>query len=211
MATDESAAPGPPRVFTAKGLATRARIVEAAATVVFDNGIAGTSLEEVQKRAGVSNSQIYHYFRDKRAIIAAVIVYEAEGAVVNTKGPLGGIDSMRALRAWADFHVKLQVQLGYTGCRLGSLLAQVARDDPEARAGLGVGFTAWTQSLADDLRTMQNRGELRPDADPGQLATSLMAALQGGLMLAQSQQSVAPLEAALNTVIDHIESLSTTK
>jgi len=51
---------------------------------------------------------------------------------------------------------------------------------------------------------------LRADADPEQLATALMAALQGGLMLTQSQRSVAPLETALKTVIDHIESLSTT-
>jgi TetR/AcrR family transcriptional regulator, transcriptional repressor for nem operon len=198
------------RVFTAKGLATRARIVEAAAAVVFENGVAGTSLEEVQKRAGVSNSQIYHYFRDKRDVIHAVIAFESEGAVVNTKGPLGGVDSMAALRAWADYHVKLQVQLGYTGCRLGSLLAQVARDDPEAGAGVGDGFVVWAQSLAEDLRTMQDRGELRPDADPDQLGTALMAALQGGLMLAQSQRSVTPLETALNVVIDHIESLCTT-
>jgi TetR/AcrR family transcriptional regulator, transcriptional repressor for nem operon len=51
---------------------------------------------------------------------------------------------------------------------------------------------------------------LRPDADPDQLGTALMAALQGGLMLAQSQRSVTPLETALNVVIDHIESLCTT-
>jgi AcrR family transcriptional regulator len=209
--TEENADPETPaRVFTSKGLATRARIVEAAAAVVFENGVAGTSLEEVQKRAGVSNSQIYHYFRDKRDIIHAVITYESEGAVANTKGPLGGIDSMAALRAWADYHVKLQVELGFTGCRLGSLLAQVAREDPEAGAGIGAGFRVWAQSLAEDLRTMQDRGEFRADADPEQLATALMAALQGGLMLTQSQRSVAPLETALKTVIDHIESLSTT-
>ncbi len=47
--------------LTRKGLATRARIVEAAAERMFRHGVAGTSTEDVLAAAQVSNSQLYHY------------------------------------------------------------------------------------------------------------------------------------------------------
>ena len=198
---------GPQRVFTAKGLATRARIVAAASDAVSEHGVAGMSMEDIQARAGVSNSQIYHYFRDKQELIQAVIGHAAEVAVAY-QGPVGEVDSVEALRAWAEFHVQFQVQSQYAGCALGSLVPQVARTNPEARDGLGVAFASWAQSLVDGLRAMQRRGALRPDANPEQLATSLLAALEGGLVLAQSQQSIQPLRLALDSAVDHIESLT---
>jgi hypothetical protein len=51
---------------------------------------------------------------------------------------------------------------------------------------------------------MQEAGELRPDADPGVLATGLMAALQGGLLLAQAERSADSLEIALDMALDRI-------
>jgi TetR/AcrR family transcriptional repressor of nem operon len=55
---------------------------------------------------------------------------------------------------------------------------------------------------------MQDRGELRADADVPRLACALMAAVEGGLLLAKAERDVAPLEAALDTVIAHIASLT---
>jgi TetR/AcrR family transcriptional regulator, transcriptional repressor for nem operon len=198
---------GPERIFTAKGLATRARIVAAASSAVSEHGVAGMSMDDIQARAGVSNSQIYHYFRDKQELIQAVIGHAAEIAVAY-QGPVGEVDSIEALRAWADFHVQFQVQSQFAGCALGSLVPQVARTNPEARDGLGIAFASWAQSLVDGLRTMQRRGDLRSDADPEKLATSLLAALEGGLVLAQSQQSIEPLRLALESAVDHIEILT---
>ena len=48
--------------LTRKGEATKARIVNAASDLIIEFGVAGTSVEDVQKKAGVSASQLYHYF-----------------------------------------------------------------------------------------------------------------------------------------------------
>ena len=53
---------------------------------------------------------------------------------------------------------------------------------------------------------MHDRGELGPDASPDRLATTTLAALQGGLLLSQVQRSTEPLEVALDTLIDYISS-----
>ena len=51
---------------------------------------------------------------------------------------------------------------------------------------------------------MADRGELAADADPGRLATATLAALQGGLLLAQIRRGTEPLEAALDTMLTHM-------
>ena len=198
------------RLFTAKGLATRARIVAAAADLVFEYGVAATPLEDVQKKAGVSGSQMYHYFSDKQELIQAVVAHQAQG-VRDLQAQLGPLDSLEALRAWADFHVDLQRKRHCIGgCELGSLVAQLAETDPQARSVLSASFISLERSLIDGLRAMHNRGELQPHADPEQLGTALLAALEGGLLLAQTQRDVTPLKRALDTVIDHIRCLSPT-
>jgi hypothetical protein len=57
------------------------------------------------------------------------------------------------------------------------------------------------------LRAMHARGELRKGADPDQLATALLAAVQGGLLLTQIRRTTKPLESAVDAMLDHIESL----
>ncbi len=59
----------PPPRLTARGAATRARIVAAAASLVYERGFAGTSLDDVMAATGTSKSQLYHYFADKDALI----------------------------------------------------------------------------------------------------------------------------------------------
>ena len=74
MDSDE---PGRPRL-TAKGERTRARIVAAAARLIYEHGVASTTLDDVKAAAGVSGSQMYHYFPDKDDLVQAVISYQAD-------------------------------------------------------------------------------------------------------------------------------------
>jgi TetR/AcrR family transcriptional repressor of nem operon len=53
---------------------------------------------------------------------------------------------------------------------------------------------------------MRGRGELDAGADISALATSRMAAIQGGMLLSQIRRSSVPFRQAVSTVIDHIES-----
>src|SRR5437764_3505844 len=109
MVTGDDGAPGGGG-WTRKGQATRARIVAAAAGLMFERGVAGTTTEDVRAAAGVSSSQLYHYFADKKALVRAVIAYTTE-AVLDAQRPLlGQLDSLTALRAWRDLVVGLQRQ-----------------------------------------------------------------------------------------------------
>jgi TetR/AcrR family transcriptional repressor of nem operon len=195
--------------LTRKGRATRERIVTTAAGLMFDHGVAGTSIEDVQAAAEVSSSQIYHYFRDKRALVRAVIACQTD-AVLGAQQPLlDRLDSVEALRKWRDLLVGLQRERHYEGgCPIGSLAGELAEADPDTRAALAAGFVRWESAIRVGIQAMRDRGELPGEADPERLARALLAALQGGLLLTQVHRDTAGLEAALDTVIDHIASLT---
>ncbi len=193
--------------LTRKGLATRSRIVAAAAQLMFERGVAGTSTEDVQAAAGVSSSQLYHYFDGKQHLVRAVIVHQTEAVLAAQEPLLSRLDSIAALQAWRDLVVELQAGHGCEGgCPIGSLAAELAEIDPAARAELVAGFARWEGAIRDGLATMRHRGELRSDADPARLATATLAGLQGGLLLTQVRRETAPLAAALDMAIAHIAS-----
>jgi TetR/AcrR family transcriptional repressor of nem operon len=195
--------------LTRKGRATHDRIVAAAAGLMFKKGYAGTTTEDVQEAAGVSASQVYHYFGDKRALVRAVIAYQTE-AVLSAQQPLlGALDSLEALRAWRDQAVAIEKGLNCEGgCPIGSLGSELAETDPGARADVAAGFARWEAAIREGLQAMHARGELRKDADPARLALGLLAAMQGGLLLTQLRRDTAPLEAALDLALDGIRSLA---
>jgi TetR/AcrR family transcriptional repressor of nem operon len=195
--------------LTRKGQATRERIVAAAAGEMFERGVARTSLDEVKAAAGVSSSQLYHYFKDKHELVLAVIEHQTQAILDGQRPLLAGLDSMQALRAWRDALVAVQRSLNCEGgCPIGTLGAELSETDPQARAKVAEGFAAWRESIADGLRALQARGELAADAEPDKLALALLAALQGGLVLTQIRRDTEPLEVVMDTMLDHVASLT---
>jgi AcrR family transcriptional regulator len=200
---------GDQRRLTRRGQQTRERIVSAAAELVFERGVAETTLEDIRAAAGVSGSQVYHYFADKQALVRAVIDHQAE-AVLDAQGAhLDHLDTVAGLRAWRDLLVEHQRTLECRGgCPLGTLGAELAEIDDVARMAVARGFGRWEARIRDGLRAMHARGDLPAAADPDDLALATLAALQGGLLLAQVQRDPRPLEVALDAMIDRIQALT---
>jgi TetR/AcrR family transcriptional regulator, transcriptional repressor for nem operon len=194
--------------LTSKGEATRERIVAAAAQLIFEGGVAGTSIEDVKRAAGVSSSQLYHYFADKQTLVRAVIEHQSAVVVATQEPLLGALDSVEALRAWRDQSVAIQRRLECRGgCPIGSLAGELAECDSGAREDIAAGFVGWEEAIARGIRAMHERGDLPAEVDPDGLALALLAAHQGGLMLTQVRRDVAPLEAALGAMVAHVEEL----
>lgn len=113
--------------LTARGAATRARIVEAAADLVFADGVAETSLDAVLAASGTSKSQLYHYFADKDDLVLAVIERQTDRVLGAQEPQLHELDSVAGLRRWRDAVVDLQRQRDCVGgCPIGSLAAELA-------------------------------------------------------------------------------------
>jgi TetR/AcrR family transcriptional regulator, transcriptional repressor for nem operon len=197
--------------FTRKGLATRARIVAAAARLMFERGVASTSVEEVRKAAKVGGSQISHYFRDKRDLTRQVIdSRRADVVAFHTQSRMGALDSLDDLQAWADACIgDIDAVYRKGGCIYGSLAGELIDSDDEVRDDLAAGYDQWLELFETGLATMRHRGDLRPDADPRHLAASLVIAHQGGAMLTHATGDAAPLRVAVNAAVDYVRSFAT--
>jgi AcrR family transcriptional regulator len=197
----------PKHRLTKKGRETRTRIVAAAAKLMFERGVAGTSVEDVQQEAVISTSQLYHYFKDKRELVLAVIVYQTELVMSEQEPLLSNLDSMEALRTWRDAIVQLQIER-QGGCPIGSLASELSDTEPSARIELATGFMQWELAIRQGLRAMHERGVIRADANPDKLALALLTAVQGGLLLTQCYKERSPLEVVLDVMLEHIASFT---
>ncbi|GIH51766.1 transcriptional regulator, TetR family [Microbispora rosea] len=196
---------GSPRL-TARGAATRERIVAAAADLMFRQGMAATPLDQVVDACGVSKSQLYHYFPDKDALIAEVIAMWEHLVVSAQKPQLDRVRSMRDLERWRDSLVSSlrERDLPYR-CPIGSLASELSSRCDDARQSLAAVFRRWQGLLADGFTRIREGGELGPAAEPGELAVAVVAALQGGYLLAETMQDERPFLIAVDMALDHVK------
>jgi TetR/AcrR family transcriptional regulator, transcriptional repressor for nem operon len=190
---------------TPRGKRTRDAIVDAAAQLMYVDGVAGTSVDKVLAASGAGKSQMYHYFKNKDQLVEAVIDRYLEQILANQP-------AVFELTSWADFETwtgqLLDVQRragGPIACPLGNLAGEVG-DNPKLAPLVDQAYRTWESHLVRGLTTLRDKGELRPDADPARLAQAAMTSVQGGLLLAHLRQDITALEDALGIALAYLRS-----
>jgi AcrR family transcriptional regulator len=192
--------------ITKRGRASRERIVERAAALFAERGIAGTSVDEVLAAAGAGKGQFYHYFRGRDELAAAAVEFRCAQVVAGLTEALGGVSSVAGLEQALALFVAGFEQLGLPGCPIGTLATEVTGRNEEARLRAAAGFDAWERLLADVLERMRDGGELRADASPAALATGLLASIEGGLVLSSVRKDVASMQIAVAAGLAQVRS-----
>ena len=119
-------------------------------------------------------------------------IIERERVLGFHRPALESLSSWDDIQRWRDMVVEAQAARACRGgCPLGSLASELADLDEPARARLSDAFMAWERLLSDGLAQMVEAGSLRGDADARDLALSVLASLQGGLLLAEIDRSTA--------------------
>src|SRR5436305_6754119 len=164
---------------TARGRATRARILSAATALIAERGVARTSLDDVRERAQASKSQLYLYFADRDSLLRAVATATCDEVMALQADALAGCDSLAGIERYMDALVSLQEQRdAHGGCPIGSLASQLAERDEEARVALGEGFKRWETEIRTALEAMAARSELCARTDLELLANHSLAAIE---------------------------------
>lgn len=176
--------------------------MQAAAELVGERGVAGTSLDGVRERAHASKSQLYLYFSDRDALLRGVAEATCDAVVDGQAGILAEFDSLAGIQRYLDALVTLQVEReARGGCPIGSLAGELVERDEGARQILAGGLERWEAGLRTGLGAMAVRGDLSPDADPARLANQTLTVLQGGLLMTQVRRDPAQMRLAADTVL----------
>lgn len=177
---------------------TRSRIVAAARVLFWEKGYGAAGMAEILARAGVNAGSFYHFFKGKEDVLNEVLTsYLAmldqevmEPAFRNTKDPIE-----RVFRVLAGYrNVILVTDFAY-GCPLGRLAFELDPEDRPAHKLIAANFAAWRERVAGCVRDAfaGRKGSPRPD----DVAALALAVMEGGVIQARSEKSIAPFDAAV--------------
>ncbi|MFG6504499.1 TetR/AcrR family transcriptional regulator [Microbacterium sp. P05] len=188
--------------ITERGRLTRQRIIEATGEQILASGIGGTTLDTVRAATLTSKSQLFHYFpRGKTELVREVAEWEGRQLLEAQEPEIHDLGSWESWERWRIKLVDYYIDRGRWACPVGSLATQAAQTDAELESTLAESMRAWRDALAAGVRRMQIAGAVDESADPGRIATVILAAIQGGLILSQPERSAWPLEAALDNAL----------
>jgi AcrR family transcriptional regulator len=137
--------------LTAKGRATRDRIIDCATELVLSDGFSGLSIDNVRKAAAVSGSQMTHYFTDKNSLLGAIVSRRVQVLLDFHRQPaLRDLDTFEDFERWAD----LTMRFGRRKTRVtaiptfGPLVVELNKCDNKTRDLLTQGYQEWV-GIAD--------------------------------------------------------------
>ena len=195
--------------FTAKGRATRERVLQSAAQVLLSEGLSGFNLEKVRRTAAVSGSQLSHYFADKPALIRGVLDRQIEVVLDFHRQPnLGGLDTFDDFERWADSNLRYLRATGYESPTYHTLAGQLAKADAETRRTLADGYWRWVALLEQSFQRMVDRGVLVTTAHPRHLALVVVCAHQGAGTMAFAYRQEWPLVDVTLFVVNYLRTFA---
>jgi len=188
--------------LTAKGAATRDRIIEGAASAIRAEGVAATTLDDIRNRTHTSKSQLFHYYfpGGKEQLLLAVAQHEAHRVLSDQEPFLSNLRSWSAWSAWRNVVVD-RYRRQDQHCPLSAVTSQLG---PGAQAVTTQLFHQWQKAIADGIGYMQGRGLIRAELDAEQASAALLAGLQGGVIILLATGRLTHLEAALDVGIANL-------
>ena len=187
--------------LTAKGMATRQRIIEGAAAEIREHGVAVTTLDDVRARTGTSKGQLFHYFPGgKEQLLLAVARHEAQRILGDQQPYLSELTSWPAWQSWRDAVVGHYRRQGQS-CPLAALTSHIGSRSPAAQAVVAELLRQQQAGLEAGIRAMQHSGLMAADTDAGQAAAALVAGIQGGVIIQLTTGRLDHLEAVLDVAL----------
>lgn len=164
--------------LTAKGAATRARLLEVAAALFAEKGYSATSFAELINASGLTKGAFYFYFKSKADLALAVIDDQQERWVSYvqdrvTAHPTPATQLADVLPAVLDLLAREPA--AWSMIRLARELG----GDPTLGRDVVKPVASWIELLAGIIRAGQEAGELRPDLEPDEVAVVLVGAFDG--------------------------------
>jgi TetR/AcrR family transcriptional regulator, transcriptional repressor for nem operon len=182
---------------TAKGQATRARILEAAVEMLVAGGAENLSVDDVLRTTRTSKGQLFHYFPGgKEELRRAATVRQLERLI--TASAPASLVTWEAWEQWIGHLLRLhELQSQQDHCEVAALAARAVDNDPGTRAIVGRAYNQWIELLRVQLEEMRTARLLRADTPVDELASAVVAAVQGGAVIDKATGSNCHLGNAL--------------
>jgi TetR/AcrR family transcriptional repressor of nem operon len=172
-----------------KGEITRNRIIELAAPLFNQRGYEGCSMQDVMDATGLKKGGLYRHFSSKEELAAEAFRYSLGRATkIRTDyldPSLGAVERLRVVIA--QFVEKPSPVPG--GCPILNTAIDADDGNPVLRNMAREGLRQWRSRLERIVREGISDEEIRRDVEPRALANTIIATLEGALMIARLEGS----------------------
>lgn len=193
-----------------KAEATKAHIIEQAAILFNQKGYAGSSIADIMAATGLKKGGIYNHFKSKDEIAlqafdyAASLVQQKVWNIVRRKK--NALDRLQAL---------IQVHLDYVdnpplagGCPIMNTAIESDDAYPELRARAASVMDSWRDLIIRIVQKGIKKQEIKADIDPEIVASFLISAIEGAIMMSKLYQDAVHLQRVISSLNEYIESLA---
>lgn len=184
---------------------TDQRIVRAMAELLRVQGYAATSIQQLARAASAPTGSIYHHFRGGKREVAAAALRQTGAAYIQLLPILLDQHADLATAIDAAFAAAAE-DVENTGwanmCPVGTVTGEIADTEPELREVAAEVMTSWINEGSHYLATRGLSG-----TDARAVMYALLAALEGGFILARGQRSAEPLLAAGHAIAAYVATL----
>ena len=188
--------------------APRERILMAAWDLFHQNGIDGTSIDDILKLSETGKSQFYHYYGSKEGLIQATLETARHMMLNNMIEGCGEINSWDELEASLNSYIeKINDFECQRVCPIGRFAIEVSAEDEATRKGLELIFDTKKRFLRDFLIKAQAKEEIRNDANIEEIVDFITAAIQGSSILAKAYKSTEPMERVNKQILTYLKHL----
>lgn len=181
---------------------TRQFIVETTAGIFNTKGYAGTSLSDLTQATGLTKGSIYGNFENKEEVALAAFDYNYACISNIILSRIGKAESF-----YDKLMVYAQVYDQFTrntfpkgGCPI--LNTAVEADDTEGllKDKAAKAVLKWKKNIQDLIQAGIAAGEFKPEINQSQMALSIIALIEGGIMIAKVTNSQSSLDKIMQTV-----------
>lgn len=192
-----------------KGEQTRLAILERAARVFSLSGYQGTSMDALTRATGLTKGGIYNHFGSKEALILETFDFAQDLTQQRFRALFQGRQhACERLLAMVELFRSIVVDpLFPGGCLLLNTAIEADDTNPVLRDRARQSADAWQEFVARTIHLGIERQQIKPQTDPTQVLTTLLATLEGAIMLCKLYETTSHMEQAVAHLTAYVESL----
>ncbi|MFP3846260.1 TetR/AcrR family transcriptional regulator [Priestia filamentosa] len=184
-------------------MSKKQEIITTSRRVIYSKGYQATSINDILAAANIGKGQFYHYFSSKYDLGLAVVEdlvkewdEEVFSGIFQSKlSPVAKLNKM--LERTLLFHTQEE---GQSGCPIGNLAIEMSEHDETFRLKIQCIFDRWISSIEETLNELIMQGHFPSPMDSKKHAQSIIAMIEGGILLMKNQKDASFLTNILDLI-----------
>ncbi|MFC0186278.1 DNA-binding transcriptional regulator, AcrR family [Pseudarcicella hirudinis] len=196
--------------FVPRSEKTRQFIIETTAKIFNMKGYAGTSMSDLTEATKLTKGSIYGNFQNKDEVALAVFNYNSEKRAEIIIGKLAGESTSTAkLIAFANlFGSAENTVFPEGGCPLLNTAVEADDTHEPLRIRVAEEFQGLQELISSVIKTGIEKGEFKKDTEPVKTAFSIIAMIEGGILLSRAFKNNFHLDVIVESVKELIKKIS---